>query len=440
MRLSFAIGALLSFFIPAQALAQTGPILLWGFQRGCTPLADAARDVQQHLETTVTGPTAHTEYLSPDPKLIGCQGAACAEIATKLCTEQGAPLTGRIMGGSVDMNAARTLVRMRLWLHDLQTGKTAFHDNYCSNCDITSTLKVNAAELAQYPNFGAVPNEIPIYCQPEQAPKELPARSNKIFSVVFGKEYGKAAITAAVRKTVQQTGTEVPLVHQGQQYSLEVFKKIVAKEPGAQVLGAEIKNNGVVELFLYDDPTELVESQLVECPACSVDLLAQQVKQATISILSHCFGDSCARAGRRRPPAEACRPLETLQCGSVASLLLTSAARTSHDGEKKSGGMFHDATMSPSLAKLGKGVLWGLFAAEAAATATLLIADFSGPPAARDTLLPAAGATGAISLLTLGAAIPLTILFDRASAPRPATRATPPPSSAQQLLLQCPRS
>jgi hypothetical protein len=305
---------------------------------------------------------------------------------------------------------------------------------------------VNAEEIAKNPEFMSPPGATPLYCRPDEPMRDLPYRSNKIYWVVYGKDVHKAAVSAAVRKVVQETGTEVPVEHEGKDYTTSVLKRIIAKEPGAQVLGAEIKKDGTVEVFLYDGPTELIESQKVECAGCDKDTLAEKVKQTTTLVLSHCFGESCARVGRSRAPAEACRPFEVLRCEGLPeeSIPLVPTAPDASSSSNAASAL----TVSPGIAKLTKGLIWGVFAAGAATTAGLLAANYAGAgqlssnkTIGHDILLPAAGAVGGVSLLILGAALPLTIVMDRATAQRhqsavSSASATPPVIGS--LSLQCP--
>lgn len=435
--------ACLFLALSATAWAEPAPILLWGFQKGCDSLPEATREVQKWLDSNITKPDANTYVLSPDAKLLGCQGAGCAALVQRACPNS----KGRVLGGMVDQNAARSMLRVRLWMHDLQTGKTAYHDNYCHNCTIASALKVNASEIAQNGDFRAAPGTTPIYCQAEEPLREYPPRSNKIYWTVFGKDYQKDAIRVAVRGLVQQSGTEVPFEHEGKGYTVSALRKVIAKEPGAQVFGAEIQGNGKLEVFLYDGPTELIETQKVECDACEKELLIEQVRQTTLSVLSHCFGDSCARVGRARAPAEACRPFEVPRCGGAGDEAIPLVAATS---DTSAGSSTQAApTISPSLAKLANGAVWGVFAASAATTAALVAANFTsagqvdagGGKTVSNLMVPGIQATSVITIIALGVAIPTTIVLHRSSTGRSSgsvgsKRASEP--SLGSLAIQCP--
>lgn len=445
MRICFALLILL-LSVPAWADAQPAqPILLWGFQKGCNPLPEATREVQQWLETTVTKPDARAYVLSPDSKLLGCQGASCAELVKRACPNA----KGQVMGGWVDQNTSTThpLLRVRLWMHNLETGKTTYHDNFCHNCTTRGILKVNASEIAQSSAIIAAPGSTPSYCQPEEPMRDLPPRNNKIFWVAYGKEPHKDAIRTAVRKVVQLGGTEVPFEHEGKEYTLPVLRKVIAKEPGAQVLGVEIQSNGKLEVFLYDGPTELIEIQKVECDGCDRDTLVEQVRQTTLSVLSHCFGESCARVGRSRPPAEACRPFEVPRCDGREPFPLVSAGSESGAGASLPPLERNGPEISPRLARLTKGVVWGTFAVTAATSVALFIANAtsagsvqSGNARADNLYLLPASVMAGVSGVLLGIAIPTTIIIDRDSMHAPPTSLEFGRSSSNlgAIGLQCP--
>lgn len=435
--------ALVLFLLASPAWAEeSAPVLLWGFQRGCESLTDLNKHVQRELEKEGVRPV---DVLLPGSQRMSCQGASCAEQVIRECGVRGKG--ARILGGYVDQlgTPLRGVTRLRMWLYDTQSGQTAWLDTYCQNCPLTSTVPYNALQMLQNPQFGVSLEVTPQYCKPEPSRSERPPSSNKIFWVVYGKEHHKSVVSAAVRKLVQKTGTERPFDHVGKEYTLGVLKKVIEAEPGAQVFGAEIQDKGNIELFLFDGSTQLTQTQLVECQNCDKDDLAEKIRQAGAQLLSHCFGDDCAASGvtRARPPMEACAPFPEPQCGgrSAAQLLQTPQST-------KPSGPAGPPEISPRLAKITKGALWGMFAATAVATGGLLaanFADFSQVQGQRATvtnqLLPAVGGMAGASLLSLVIAIPTTLLIDRGS-PREQAVAGPtaPPSGTKQASLQCPTS
>jgi hypothetical protein len=414
------------------------PLVLWGFQRGCEALSEVDRQVVRELEKEGLGPV---HYLGPDSSIRNCQGAACAQVVQSTCgLSPDKPV--RILGGQIESTKDMSLSRVRLWMHHTGTGKTAFYDTYCHGCTLGRLAAENAVRWAMYPTYGAEPGPTPGgFCGPPPPPSENHPDSNTIFWVVFGKDAHKAAISTTLKRAVKETGTESPLEHGGKPYSLGVLKKIVAKDRGAQVLGAEVLGPGEVELFLFDGPTELTENARVDCKACDKDALSEQVYQAAHSLLRHCFAADCAKGGGAWvvPPKAMCEPWpEPQRCGGTAAPLRSSLP---------SGG----GGIDPKLATLVKGSVWGLFAASAAGAGVLF--GLSGTDAGTyhqgiDKIVyaldrPAWALTGA-ALATLGVAIPLTVVLNR-KVTRPQTK--PSDGVAQQTQeesgrpqpLRCPR-
>ena len=424
---------LLSLVAPSAALAEEAapPLLLWGFQRGCEALPDLDRQVLRELEKEGLGPV---HYLAPEAASRSCQGAACAEFVRASCgSAQDKPV--RILGGQVDSSKDLSLSRLRLWLHNTGTGQTAWYDTYCQGCPLSSLASGNAVKWVQNPTFGPDPGPAPgSYCAPSAAPSERPPSSNTIFWVVFGKDANKPAVSGAVKRAARETGTEVVLEHGGKPYSLGTLKKIVSKDRGAQVLGAEVLGPGEVELFLFDGPTELTENAKVDCKACDKDAVAEQVHQAAQQLLRHCFGADCAKGGGLavKPPSQACEPWpEPQRCGGSFSV------RRSEGGG-----------IDPKLAALVKGSVWGLFAASAVGAGILFglsgtdvgTIEQNGARALYTLDRPAWALTG-VAIATLGIAIPLTIAVNRSTKSDQQTKPSDVAShgeAAKTQALRCP--
>lgn len=407
------------------------PILVWGIHRGCTPLSDIEREVQHGLEVGVTKPWAKSYVLSPPARQLGCEGVACAQLAQRACPAQVSK--SQLLGGRIEQNKAKTITRMRLWLHDWQTGQTAYHDNWCSGCSLTNMVQLNANHLAQNPVWGAAPGPMPTYCNQRQ-PVEGPAHSNTIFWTVFGRDQHKAALTATIRRVAQEVGTESALDQPVK--TLPEFKRATAKDPGAQILGAEIQGGGNIELFLFDGPTARTEVQRVECPACDKDELSEKLRQAARLLLTHCFTENCAgRVAYAPAPADACVPFDALQCGEGSAVATTTADANASEAS--------GSEISPRLANLTRGALWGLVGAGAATTATMIGLNFSSLGSAEvenvsvtNRWREGAVAAGLLTAVTLGVTIPLHIILGNAM-PRQAPRA-PEGSRSSSLGLQCP--
>lgn len=385
------------------------PILIWGVHRGCTPLSDIEREAQRGLEVGVTKPWAKAYVLSPPARQLGCEGAACAQLVQHACPARASK--SQLLGGRIEQNKAKTITRMRLWLHDWQTGQTAYHDNWCSGCSLTNMVQLNANHLAQNPVWGPAPGPVPTYCNQRQ-PTEGPAHSNTIFWTVFGREQHKAALTATIRRVAQEVGSESALDQPVK--TLPEFKRATAKDPGAQILGAEIQGGGNIELFLFDGPTARTEVQRIECAACDKDELSEKLRQAARLLLTHCFTENCAgRVAYAPAPADACVPFDALQCGEGSALAMTTAGTSLADTS--------GPEISPRLANLTRGTLWGLVGVGAVTTATAVGLNYSGlgwtaPDglAVRNAWVPGAVTAGALTAVVLGVTIPMHFVLSRA--------------------------
>lgn len=409
------------------------PILVWGVHRGCTPLSDLEREVQRGLEVGVTKPWAKAYVLSPPARQLGCEGTACAQLVQRACPAHASK--SQLLGGRIEQNKSKTITRMRLWLHDWQTGQTAYHDNWCSGCSLTNMVQINANHLAQNPVWGPTPGPIPTYCNQRQ-PTEQPPHSNTIFWTVFGRDQHKATLTATIRRVAQEVGTESALDQPVK--TLPEFKRATAKDPGAQILGAEIQGGGNIELFLFDGPTARTEVQRIECPACDKDELSEKLRQSARLLLTHCFTENCAgRVAYAPAPADACVPFDALQCGEGSGVAMTTANVSMPDAS--------GPEISPRLASITKGVLWGLVGVGAATTATLLAMNYSSlgtvivdGQGVRNSLLPGAATAGALTALTLGVAIPMHIVLSSATAPRSSSASFGTNDRTASSSLQCP--
>lgn len=408
---------LLSLVLPLAARAE-GPVYLWGFQRGCERLPETDRYVEKHLHST-DNPVALLRTPAGKP-LPACQGEECAQILRRACPAA----SGRLLGGQVAQG--RDLTRFRLWLYDLSTGQIAWQDDYSENLIFDSVVVVQAKALLQNPRFGSVPGAKPTYCvQPSPALGASALPSGPIFLTVYGDGKHKSALHAALREQLQLLGrTVLPVSAEARSSSLDL-QKIVAGQQNARVLGAEVKKDGTVDLFFYDQKTERTTDKSVRCADCSSDSLNSQVKQAVSDLLDYCFSDQCASSGLQ-PPVEACEPFPEKQCGGL-------------DGMLASGTGLPSRYIDPTTAKIMKGSLWGIFAASAATGIGLFAANAAGPVQAdtgqgvRNVLAIPAGAMVGVAGLTLILAIPSTLAINRALATNPASGGTAPASP-----IQCP--
>lgn len=436
---SFSLGLVPPWAAQAQAPGLDPPVLIWGFQRGCDVMEDSARYVQRSFEDAGIKPAY---YLAPEPARVGCQGAACAAQVQQQCPAA----RGYVVGGIVQPNEDRSIVQARVWVHNLSSGQTMWKDTYCSGCSLSKMLFLVAGEMIQKSAADSTqaPSAMPFYCQPVEAAPAREPMSPKVYWVVYGKEHHRAVLSSTIRKTLTDSASiEVPMEHIGRDYTPALLKKALVKDPTAQIIGAEVQSGGVVQMFIYDGRSEKLEQQTIECPNCDKEELATQIRRATVLMLSQCFGDKCAESGvtRGRTPKLACTPFRELQCGDpqyrstpsgAFSALTTSAPATT--------------LLTPSFARTVKGISWGLVALSGAATVGLFAANYADVGSFvvenrlqhGNRLLNPAWALAGATLLTIGAAIPLTIMVDRAGRPASANPAAPSPGPRAAAGIQCP--
>lgn len=163
LRTSCTVALLLSAAAATPAAAEAPRVLLWGFVRGNEAQPELDRLVRQDLEEN--GLSA-VEILGPT---VGrsCQAERTAALLRRSCPKlepsAAAGRSIRILGGRIDP-LQRPASRARLFLHDLETGKTAWHDTYCQSCPQASLLTKGAQALLQSPDWSAVPGPRPSYC------------------------------------------------------------------------------------------------------------------------------------------------------------------------------------------------------------------------------------------------------------------------------------
>lgn len=401
---------------PSSSWAKSNRILLWGVQRGCTPNPDLVREVEKRLTIL----TSDIVTLSPDPKRLGCQGAACAAQLTRECpgvAAQGGTLVG------VVVEPGKGVTKIRIWVHDLEAGVTSYKDEYCQGCSLLSSLPPMVSSLVEQPSFSeGAPGLSPMYCQKNGAGAAASSPTvTKIHLVLSSDLKHKGAVSALIRQRLQSIAIEPVSSHaDSASLTLADLTKMTSKEPGSQVLVVEGKPGGKVEVSLFDGATQRTEAREIDCQHCDKDELLVQVKGAVNALLAHCFGDQCGSStSAERVPPEACQPFQILRCGGGEDV-----ADAAVPGSAAGTATVSAMSASAPITRLGQGLLWGLFGASAATSIGLLAANFTSAgklvgPSDRfsNTLGPAAGATGGMALLALAAAIPFTVLSARESKP-----------------------
>lgn len=413
--------------MPLRAQAQR-PVYLWGVQRGCERLPDTDRYVEKRIHTP-DRPVAllHTTGGKPLP---ACQGAACGELLRRACPAAG----GVLVGGQVSQG--RDLTRMRLWLYDLSSGQLAWQDDYSENLAFDGAVVTQVRALIANPRFGPAPGDKPAYCTSARAERNEPESKGPIFLTVYGDGKHKAALLSAVREQLQLLGrTVLPVAAEARSSSLDL-QKIVSGQQNARVLGAEVKKDGTVDLFFYDQKTNrttdksvpkprLNHDETASSPSSERDSLIVAVKQAVSELLESCFSDQCASSGIQ-PPVEACEAFAEGQCGGL--------------GDLGSPGMSLPARhIDPTTAKIFKGAIWPIFAGSAAAAIGLgiansfIVVERDGRRYA-DTLIQPAATLGVVAGVSLALAIPATIASRRAER----LVQSSPTNDTPMAMIQCP--
>lgn len=405
---------------PLTSARADGRVHLWGFQRGCEQLEEIDRLVERNLYAD-----SHEVGLLRSPTgqpLPVCQGERCAQALESSCSQA----SGRVLGGQVVQG--RDTLRIRLWLYDLATKQTAYQDDYCQSCDILSAVSAQARRLMKEPRFGELPGAKPSYCtQTAQAP----APAGPLFLSVFGDSKHKAAVLAALRTQLDSLGRSVtPVPGEPKSYSREGLLSIVSGQHNARVLGADVQKDGKVALFLFDQKTELTDAKTVSCNDCDRDSLIAQVKQGASDLLDRCIGTQCSGTGLA-PPVEACEPFPNSSCGT--DLLSPPTA-----GPASNRGPYIDQ----KTAKIVKGLAWGAVALSGATAVGLFAANAAGAGRLSGTyemetqpLIAPAYAATALAAVSLGFAIPITLVVRRAQRSTPGGSASPDASGP----FQCPK-
>lgn len=406
--------ALAALLLPVVATAEdtksadNPQIYLWHFQRGCAPdarLQEAVRVAVKRLAYPVTTLRVPADW-------AGCQGESCAKLLRQRCPS--GMHSGAIVGGRGEQRGRWTVYSV--WLYDLATGKTAYLDHYCPDCDLQVKLADSVPILIERPTFGPSTKPIPAFCAPlpsEASEKPSLPPGTKVHYIAYGEGRHKAAIQSAMESVIKSTGMRADEISiRAKDYNNpDVVARIVSKGQPEQVLVADVQQDGKVELFLYDARNQTSDYLAIDCPACDKEELINKLRTATGNLLDRCRGDQCGSRAQTMPaPPEVCQPFPVCGAGGIALA---------------SGDTDLSLQTNPRQAQRNRiltGIAWGGFA-ETAATAALLFGLNETSVATRTidgetadyTLWRPAWTMGAASLVNLGIAIPMTLLLDRRS-------------------------
>lgn len=427
---------LLLLLFSFNAAAAESPVIVWGFTSDCQPMPEVDRAVRKRLEDSAYPAV----LLEGAESHLGCQPEQCAAILRSSCST----VSGMLLGGTVYRGK---FTRTRLWLYDLDKNRVAYQDDYSEQSNVESTLGAHAGALLDRPNWESVPTAMPMYCLGDAGRRaaSTPGSVTRVFFVAYGSRGPRTALANTLRQAIQDGGREalpVPIRQESETYGLSVLRRITSKSEGAQVLGAEIVDDQKVQVWLFDSTTGQTAGKPLplECPGCDRDALAQKVKAEATALLGSCFGESCTKKlDVLQAPKEACEPMAALRCESGAQ-----AGTGANQGLGRGDG--RQAEISPRLARLTKGALWGTFGALAATSGALLIANYAGagridvgPGDVTNTLLTASGALAGGALISLAIAIPTTVAIDRSSPKSVLLQSGPAQTRTQKATgLHCP--
>lgn len=415
---------------PAVAVADAERLVLFGVRIGCAYDEELTKAVARHAPVAAQGP----HVLSPRLARSACQGAGCAALLAQQCPGS----KGRLLGGVVEPGPKFT--KVRLWLHDLQSGQTAYLDDYCQGCAMSSLVPKRAAYLLEHADFGrTAPSAQPLYCT-ESAAQAAPSGGYqpKVFFHISGKGAQRSAVSTAVQEQLQGAGLQVTPVHpRDTSFPQAELERLTAADPGSQVLMVDVHAGGKLELYLYDQPSKRTEASTLDCPECSKEELARKLKTSVASLLATCFAQDCARVTPMRNPPEACTEFKDLRCGGETDLGLGGGKGDTKPTEPE---------ISHRMAKLTQGALWGLVAVGAVTTAALFGVNASGAASVTtpegfqvsQILKPAAWTAAGLTAVSLAITIPLTVATQRAR-PRPQQSAPSAGGPAGDTEALCPR-
>ena len=405
------------------------PVTLWGIQRGCERDTDLTSAVEGKLTLN-----AHRVVPLERPDIAPALPSAVAEQLARACPS----FQGQLLGGIVE--TAGGVSRYRLWLVDMSTRQIASRDNFCRNCDLAQVIPLQAAMLAENPSFGSAPAGKPSYCSGTAtvSPPSSTSNSARPYVVIYGDPKPRPIIWAAVRKSLSAQNKE-PLALQSESKTLppDELRKLLGEDSAGQVIGVEVQTATRAQVWVYSEATGKSESTAVDCAGCSKEEFADRIGLAAIGLVSRCVGPQCPgndRGGDRAsntPPVASCEPFVEPECKSKA--LDTPALGTSSSGG------------NPKLAKLALASTWGIFSASAATAIALFAAnstsagaipDPSGTREIQNALIGPAWTMVGVAGLSLGLAIPVTIVSRQ---PPSLPQRTGGLSTSNLLPIQCPQ-
>lgn len=451
-----------------------GPVLLWGIQRGCDGDPSAERAVLARLQS-FAGSQLHRIQrvgVAADAESRNCLGEQCAKLLRDACPD----LNGQILGGEIDdlvipdASGKALMSRLRLWRHDLSTQRTFYQSRLCTRglCGdqpVAETVAQMAAQLLERPGFEADARAFTVVraerlplCGADSVPAlgAAPPAAERSKSVerLYQQIYLTLVIDPLIadqHKSIQDLfARTLPLL------KLDGFRdhplpvEVRAPDPGApdaawvqrtlaaatagrtlaerklpaRLLVLQIGKRGdALTLDFHWLPSSEAEAREYDFPAAgyspqaplTLGLLEVNALAATLR------NERAAQLGRLRTVAErpaagadTCQPMPAPRCAQATLAAVPISLASTAPGQ----------ALAP---KLAQGALWGVFAASAATFIALTALDqahvgdlpVDGTRSVGGSLRAGMGVSGGIAALSLGLAIPTTLLFRQNGAQPP---------------------
>lgn len=405
--------------------AAADPLYLWGAHQRCEGQAEEDRTLEKALYRQ--GNAAALLRTPQGLPLPACVGAECGQALKAACPD----LRGRLLGAQVV--GTLYITRTRLWLHDLATGKTAFRDDYCHQCD-TKALLHHAQALLAAPAFGPPPDPRPSYCLHPTTTNQSPAPP--LVLSIYGDGKHKAAILDSILEQLKLRGRlALKAPYEPKHFGRDDIEKLASLQPGAHVLVVQANRDHSVQLFLFDLASGHDLSKRLKCDDCAEkETLLARLQPEVAQLLDYCTGLSCAdpthRPGGAEPPLEACEPFPQLPCDTSA----LHQTPTPHNSTPHPG-------LDPKTARLLTALSWTGVAAAGATSLSLFALSGSGAGTYTDkrglgigNLLDGAGwAMAGTTLGLAGLAIPTTLFLQKAKL------SSTPSAVGGAPIISCPR-
>jgi hypothetical protein len=134
-------------------------VVLWGIERGCDPDAAAERAVVLRLESFGGSPVGRLD-LPAEARFRNCLGEECAALLKDACPQ----VQGQLLGADIDDLVAQDagvsalVSRVRLWRHDLSSGRTYYQyalcpRGVCGDLTVADKLAEMASQLSERLSF-----------------------------------------------------------------------------------------------------------------------------------------------------------------------------------------------------------------------------------------------------------------------------------------------